>query len=119
MSLLDKIKEVQNNHKKKAPAECVCEASLIKWIFRLLIPSEAEDMQFMLLEIAHTGTEGHRGAYGAPYILRDRYIWHSIRVDVQQLIRYCIHYIGTKQKIEYLDHCYTLIMRQSQRIVNF
>ena len=60
------------------------------------IPDEAADMQLRLCVIAHTGPAGHRGYAATTKALQDCFTWTTLKQDVKDFIRGCIHCLSTQ-----------------------
>jgi len=59
------------------------------------IPNEAVDLQLRICIIGHTSTAGHRGTNGTESAIREVYHWTTLRDDVRDFVRSCIHCVST------------------------
>ncbi len=63
---------------------------------KIWIPTEASEMQLILIVIAHTGTAGHRGVDATLDILKQSYHWKYMHYDVQEFLKGCLHCVDTR-----------------------
>ncbi len=63
---------------------------------KIWIPTEASEMQLILILIAHTGTAGHRGVEATLDILKQSYHWKYMHNDVHEFVKGCLHCVGTR-----------------------
>jgi len=59
------------------------------------IPDEAADMQLRLCIIGHTSAAGHRGINATESDIRKSFFWSTLREDVRDFVRACIHCVST------------------------
>ena len=57
---------------------------------RVVIPTEAVDMQTRLMVVAHAGAAGHRGQQTTMQALTVRYVWPDMKQQVWQFVRACL-----------------------------
>jgi len=93
----DVIKEAQNSNEPPEKLKIDTDTSGLKnHNGKVWIPDESPELQLRLLVTAHCGHAGHRGAESTESILREKYYWSSMKEDVNEFTRACLHCIVGK-----------------------
>ncbi len=58
------------------------------------------EIQMKILVSAHCGASGHRGQESTENIVKEKYSWKTIPLDVGDFVKNCIHCLSAERKPE-------------------
>lgn len=89
---MSEIRRAQQDYSVKKPTSAVISDNDCAVVnSKTWVSDDAEELQWILLIIAHCGYAGNRGIESTGALLKEEFIWSSMDDDTAMFVSSCIH----------------------------